>query len=125
MQPLRSYLIHKLHSHSDGGEYFSTTREAADENLRFMLSLARDVDVRDGKGMAPLHLAVCGNHPSSVSILLEHGADINATQAQGRTPLDLAIIFRRSEIHQLLEASGGRANATNTSPPAAGEALKT
>ncbi len=110
----------------DGGEYFSTSEDAANENLRFLLSLSLDVNVRDNKDMTPLHLAVCEGHASTVHILLEHGADSNARQQQGRTPLDLAIIFRRIAIRDTLTKAGGvsgaidAAGAMDDAAPAAG-----
>ncbi|MCM1002429.1 ankyrin repeat domain-containing protein, partial [Wolbachia pipientis] len=42
-------------------------------------------------GRTPLHLAIQGNKPSTVKLLLNKGANINAKDKDGKTPLDLAM----------------------------------
>ncbi|MEP7286253.1 MAG: ankyrin repeat domain-containing protein [Chloroflexota bacterium] len=55
--------------------------------------LALPVDVRDGEGNTPLHIAVGneGGDESAVEALLDLGADVNALTPLGRTPLIIAI----------------------------------
>lgn len=40
---------------------------------------ARFVNIRDGKGATPLHLAACHRRPECVHILLDHGALVCAS----------------------------------------------
>ncbi|XP_057536401.1 putative E3 ubiquitin-protein ligase XBAT31 isoform X1 [Amaranthus tricolor] len=56
---------------------------------------ARFVNIRDGKGATPLHLAACHRRPECVHILLDHGALVCASTGRfgrypGSTPLHLA-----------------------------------
>jgi ankyrin repeat protein len=58
-------------------------------------SCAQDGPARERKdldGQTALHLAVCNDHKSIVSLLLDKGADTEADQNSGENPLDLAAV---------------------------------
>ena len=55
-------------------------------------------DAWDDAGFSPLDLAVEGNHPKIVCLLLDHGADYSHLSAGNMTALNLAIRRARLEI---------------------------
>src|SRR5690606_25536448 len=57
-----------------------------------LLAEGVDLDARDGRGLAPLHLAALHGLPRVVQRLLREGADRQARDALGRTPHDLAVL---------------------------------
>jgi ankyrin repeat protein len=75
-----------------------------------------DVNVKDPRGMTPLHFATGWDHKESVELLIDADADVNAKDDEGRTPLDLAIRNsnwshvrrKRTEIAALLRKHGGK-----------------
>nr|WP_253309278.1 ankyrin repeat domain-containing protein [Rickettsia endosymbiont of Ceutorhynchus assimilis] len=54
-------------------------------------------------GRTPLHLAIQGNKPSTVKLLLNKGANINAKDKDGKTPLDLAMQEGYTNIVEMIE----------------------
>ncbi|WP_338405958.1 ankyrin repeat domain-containing protein [Wolbachia endosymbiont (group A) of Longitarsus flavicornis] len=54
-------------------------------------------------GRTPLHLAIQGNKPSTVKLLLNKGANINAKDKDGKTPLDLAVQEGYTNIVEMIE----------------------
>ena len=75
-----------------------------------------DVNVKDARGMTPLHFATGWDHKESVELLIDADADVNAKDDEGRTPLDLAtrltswthIRRKRTETAALLRKHGGK-----------------
>jgi len=75
-----------------------------------------DVNVKDPRGMTPLHFATGWDHKESVELLIDADADVNAKDDEGRTPLDLAtrltswthVRRKRTEIAALLRKHGGK-----------------
>jgi ankyrin repeat protein len=57
------------------------------EVLQAILKRGAAIDATDSWGRTPLHLAVIGRHPRSVSILIDSGGNPNARDRDGRTPL--------------------------------------
>jgi ankyrin repeat protein len=64
-------------------------------NQRAMVELllvhGADVNVRDPRGITPLHMAAEKGDKELVELLLAHGADVNAKDAYGRMPLQGAL----------------------------------
>ncbi|WP_456201480.1 ankyrin repeat domain-containing protein [Wolbachia endosymbiont of Protocalliphora sialia] len=54
-------------------------------------------------GRTPLHLAIQGNKPSTVKLLLNKCANINAKDKDGKTPLDLAMQEGYTNIVEMIE----------------------
>jgi ankyrin repeat protein len=81
--------------------------------IRRLLSVGADVNVRDSSGNTPLHWASGhGNFPV-VTELVEHGADIEAKDNGGDTPLHWASWNGRVAIVQALLSSGANIFAAN------------
>jgi ankyrin repeat protein len=98
--------------------------EAADENdvseVRRLLSVGADVNVKDGGGRTPLHWASTNGHVQVLKELVEHGADIEAKDRYGDTPLHKAAINDRlAVVNELLspgdEIHANDSNGTTTS----------
>ena len=73
--------------------------------------LPANVDLRDNRGLTPLHWAsgaVVGSGDSVfvVRALIFQGADINAQDPNGRTPLDYAINSEQEQVAEELRANG-------------------
>jgi len=49
-----------------------------------------DINVRNSRGMTPLHMSAMYGNPLCASVLIENGADINAKDNEGLTPLQRA-----------------------------------
>lgn len=83
-----------------------------------MYALAEvDVNKRNSKGQAPLHLAVKENCVAEVERLLSLGADVQLTGEHGWTPLHVAANYNRGDSHyetiKLLLENGADVNASN------------
>ena len=67
-----------------------------------------DINVRDNRGLTPLHLASCFNlNPDVLALLLNRGADIEVTDNFGSTPLHLAAeLSSRPDVIKMLLANG-------------------
>ncbi len=62
----------------------------------------------------PLHAALAlGRNPSTIELLLAHGADPNATQAGGFTPIFSAATANRKDLIELLMAHGANPHVTS------------
>jgi len=61
-----------------------------DDILKWLLKNGTDLDMKDGKGLTPLHLAVFSKHAETVKLLLNMGVDVNARDDKGRTALRYA-----------------------------------
>lgn len=77
-----------------------STLEVIEFILNRDLSGINDVN---NNGSTPLHLAIQGNKPSTVKLLLNKGANINAKDKDGKTPLDLAVQEGYTDIIQIIE----------------------
>ena len=75
---------------------------------RAMLEEGASVDVRDGGGHTPLHLAAATNMCDVAEVLLEYGANVNAENHSGATPLHLTAWFNSKETAELLVERGAQ-----------------
>ncbi|WP_264686539.1 ankyrin repeat domain-containing protein [Wolbachia endosymbiont (group B) of Rhopobota naevana] len=74
------------------------------EIVEFLLDKnASGINDVNNNGSTPLHLAIQGNKPSTVKLLLNKGANINAKDKDGKTPLDLAVQEGYTDIVQIIE----------------------
>lgn len=60
----------------------------------------------DEEGTTLLHLAANSDDPTSLLILLDHGANIDWQNAEGFTPLHVAALWGREEAVRLLLEEG-------------------
>jgi ankyrin repeat protein len=82
-------------------------RSGALERVEALLEASPElVNVRDGEGGTPLHLAVQGGHAELAELLLDRGADISAADASGYTPLHHAAYAGDAALVGLLLARG-------------------
>jgi ankyrin repeat protein len=66
-----------------------------------------DAISRNAQQNQPLHAALAlGKNPSTIELLLSHGADINATQAGGFTPIFSAAAANRIDLVEMLIEHG-------------------
>jgi len=79
--------------------------------------LARGVEVNmaDGAGITPLHLAAMRGHAKIVRTLLAAGAEVMAPDAAGRTPLHYAASSGATDVISALLEAGAEVNAVDAS----------
>lgn len=92
-------------------------REGFAAAIAILLEAGADVNATaecnpQGRGMAPIHLAV--NHPHIVRLLIEGGADIDLPDADGQTPLLRALTTESLESARVLLDAGADANLGDT-----------
>ncbi|MDG7052918.1 MAG: ankyrin repeat domain-containing protein, partial [Wolbachia endosymbiont of Alcedoecus sp.] len=74
------------------------------EIVKFLLDKnASGINDVNNNSSTPLHLAIQGNKPSTVKLLLNKGANINAKDKDGKTPLGLAVQEGYTDIVQIIE----------------------
>ncbi|MDR3285805.1 MAG: ankyrin repeat domain-containing protein [Holosporales bacterium] len=83
-----------------------------EDEIKKLLILGADIEVRTRYGSTPLHVAFWNNNEKAVKVLLDMGANKEAIDERGDTPLNLAIFNRCStEVVRLLLKN--RANIPN------------
>ena len=84
------------------------------EAVKQHLAAGTDVNMKDNRGMTPLHWAVERGRKETAELLIAKGADVNAKRTNGSTPLHyaaLAALKGQKEIAELLIAEGANVNA--------------
>ena len=87
------------------------TRLASLAEFEMCLRLGEDLQARDNGGNTPLHLAVAGENPTIVNLLLDAGADIAARNNLGATPLHMVADNAGAEIVTALLEAGSDISA--------------
>ncbi len=78
------------------------------EAVRQHIAAGTDVNAKDNRGSAPLHIAARDGHKRIAELLIAKGADVNAKSEFGTTPLHSA---GTKEVAELLIAEGADVNA--------------
>ena len=89
--------------------------------IRQLISLGRDVELKDSYGRTPLHVAVFGSHANAVKALAESKADLNALENDAYDAITIAAVANDVEMIKLLLSLG--ANSGNITSPYDGTAL--
>jgi len=82
--------------------------------LRVLLGRGASANVQDGRGNTPLMLAVTGNYPECVELLVQQRANVNLANASGETPLIRAVQLRNVELTRILLAGGANPDQRDT-----------
>ena len=90
------------------------TRLASLAEFEMCLRLGEDLHARDNDGNTPLHLAVAGENPAAVNLLLNAGVDIAARNNFGATPLHMVANNAGAEIATALLEAGSDVNAADS-----------
>ncbi len=85
------------------------------ETVKALIEAGARVDVRDARGMTPLHFAVASEaqNPAIVRLLLDKKADPSAIMETRETPGDWALKFGRPEVLGLFRATGAEVVKTS------------
>lgn len=78
------------------------------EMLELLLSYGADVNLKDGSGNTPLHVA---HNPEIAKFFLDQGLDIEARNDSGWTPLHHAVNYERIAVARFLCKQGADPNA--------------
>ena len=76
--------------------------------VKWHLAAGADVNVKNGRGITPLHDACSEGHKEIAKLLISKGAGLNAKDEDGETPLDKAVHKERTKIADLLRKHGGK-----------------
>ena len=76
--------------------------EAKIRCLTLLLRYGGDPNIKNNRGLTPLHYAARRNSVKCIEILLENDADVDAKNNKGKTPLHLASIWGFSDNVRLL-----------------------
>ncbi|HVF13982.1 MAG TPA: ankyrin repeat domain-containing protein [Acidimicrobiales bacterium] len=85
---------------------FGLAREGASEELASFIEAGVPVNLSNEKGDSLLMLAAYRPHPTTVRMLLDHGADTSRVNDRGQTALGAAVFRQSAESVQALLAAG-------------------
>jgi uncharacterized protein len=97
--------LHRLMSRTGCAEPGDETAEI----FHLLVKAGADINYKDERGYAPLHMAAGHAMHEVARLLVENGADVNATTNEGQTPLDILLRQRHlgsEEIVRLLKRKG-------------------
>eukprot|EP00959_Pyramimonas_sp_CCMP1952_P196369 4105604-Pyramimonas_sp.AAC.1 len=80
------------------------------EELRALVELGADYNVKKEDGATPLHDAAQNGHANTVCALVELGVDCNVKQTDGCTPLHLAALYGHVDAMRALVELGADCN---------------
>ena len=105
----------------DGTPLIFAAYKGHNDVVETLMARKANVNAAGSRSNSALMLAVTGNHLSTVTLLLEHGADLNSKTLDNENVLDKA---KSKEMRQLLLDSGAmeeKATAPAPSPPQGGQ----
>lgn len=95
-----------------GTALHEAARSGRTNTAELLLKSGSDVNVRDGQGETPLHVAASwGGHVDVARLLIAYKADVNATDNDGKTPLWSAAAGGQTNLIKLLLENGANVNA--------------
>ncbi len=95
-----------------GTALHEAARSGRTDTVELLLKNGSDVNVRDGEGETPLHVAAkWGGRVEVARLLIAHKADVNATDNDGKTPLWSAAAGGHTNLILLLLENGADVNA--------------
>ena len=83
--------INSRDSYGNTPLHIAISKNASNEQLKYLLTLTNDVDIRNRNGDTPLYLAVQKNRRISGQMLLAKQADVFATNNENYSPLRMAL----------------------------------
>lgn len=89
---------------------FDLARDGEAEQLAAYLDAGLTPNLTNDKGDTLLILAAYRGHPSTVRVLVEHGADVSRANDRGQTALAAAVFKQSAETVQLLLDAGADEN---------------
>jgi len=112
-QPGQSIVNTRDKSTGEAAIHIATKRGDA-TYLRVLLGRGASSNVQDDRGNTPLMLAVTGNYPECVELLMQQRANVNLANASGETPLIRAVQLRNVELVRILLAGGANPDQRDT-----------
>jgi ankyrin repeat protein len=90
-------------------------RDGNTKEVKRLLDLGFNVNLKDVNGHTPLHIAAQEQKPHTVEALLDAGAEIEAKDKNGHTPLAQAVFYSRGDgdTIRLLRGRGADPYAKN------------
>lgn len=89
--------------------------------VKRLIQAGVDLEVRDGNGRTPLHVAAYASHEKAIQLLIEAGADANAFDNQKYDIVTIAAVANNLEVLKLALHLGGA--PSNITSPYEGTAL--
>ena len=95
---------------SDGSTSLHLAAHKSLAALEVLVTSGSSLEVQDGTGLTPLHMAAAGENIENVRYLLQNGAPLNIKHKEGETALQLAMSCSHLESACLLIEYGADAN---------------
>ncbi|WP_353271589.1 tetratricopeptide repeat protein [Wolbachia endosymbiont (group A) of Rhorus exstirpatorius] len=84
-------------------QLFDAVKQNNLSEVKNLLNIGVDINIRDRRGWAPLHYAASKGYLNVVKYLIEKGASLEAKANDGKTPLDIAIEQKHNNVVEYLE----------------------
>ncbi|MGB0523830.1 MAG: ankyrin repeat domain-containing protein [Flammeovirgaceae bacterium] len=94
-------------------EVFTALRVGNSKIVNHLLDKGVDVNLKNTRGQALIHLAILGQHEALSEVIISHGADLEMRDRDGNTALLLATKQAKGNIAQRLIAKNARINLKN------------
>ena len=112
-QTRRQLTRRRQHGGNINDDLLAAVRNGDRHTTKNLIEDGANINIKDGYGHTPLHLAAQEERVDIIHLLLEHGADIDSQTRFGDTPLHIAVDNWYDDIVELLVENGADPNIYN------------
>jgi serine/threonine-protein phosphatase 6 regulatory ankyrin repeat subunit B len=87
-------------------DLFQAVKQNDIDQVRKLIASGIDVNMKNGSGQTPLHLASVYNRKAVAELLIKAGVGINVKDQGGETALHLAAVYYSMDVLKLLKKAG-------------------
>lgn len=111
--PSTKLMMERAEKAKDADLFLKAIKNGDIERIKKLISQGVDVNVKDKRGMTPLHQAAQYGQRQAAEVLIAKGANVNETDTAGQIPLHIAAEFGSKWMPELLLANGANIRATD------------